>query len=547
MKYLLQIPILIGLIFTFSSWAIAERTVTDNYKVGVNDILGIKVLEHAELDTVATVAFDGTIDFPYINTLNVRGMTLLQIKDEITKRLSEGYLKYPIVSVSLARSGSTYMYVYGEVQGRGQIVYENDMTIIKGLSSAQGITLNGLYGKLIVRRKQKGTGIYKNIVEVNINNGFIANKEVEDMPLQPGDVLIIESNKTFLTQGEVMNRGRFALEKNMTVERALLQAGGITPDGRYGKVIVKRKKENTVGPYIVFAESYIDNGFIKKREVSDILIEPDDILIVERFKTFSIQGEVFSRGRIMLEDGMTVINALAIAGGASNNGMYGKIKLKRRVEEESGVYYKDIAESDLVNGYIDSKQVQNFPVQPDDILFVERNKQFYVHGEVGVPGPVTLEKGMTVLRALSVARGISSSGLYGKVRVRRMNSESGEYENIEINLKGIIEGNETKDMLLQAEDILIVERNKMYFIYGEFNRTGEFVLEEDLTAFKAAVIGGGLTKWGAESRVQILRPNNNGIGYHIINVNINNIIKGDTSADVKLEAGDTIVALKGIF
>lgn len=546
MKSLLQILILTVLIGAFS-WASAEKIVTDNYKVSVNDILDIKVLEHPELNTLAVVAFDGTISFPYIGILNVRGMTVLEIKDDITKKLSEGYIKYPIVSVSLARSGSNYMYVYGEAQGRGQIIYENDMTIIKGLSAAQGITLNGLYGKLIVRRKQKGeTGIYKNLVEVNLNNGFIANKEVEDMLLQPGDVLIIESNKTFLTQGEVMNRGRFALEKNMTVERALLQAGGITPDGRYGKIVLKRKKEATVGPYILFAESYIADSFIKEREVSDIILHPDDILIVERNKTFSIQGEAFSRGRIVLEDGMTVINALAIAGGVTPNGLYGKIKLKRKMEGEPEIY-KDIAESDLVDGYIDSKQVQNILIQPDDILIIERNKQFYVHGEVGVPGQVVLEKGMTVLRALSLAKGISSKGLYGKVMIRRMNSESGEYENIEINLKEIIDGNGNADILMQAEDMLIVEPNKTYFIYGELNRTGQFVLEDDLTVFKAITIAGGFTKWGKENKVQILRQNNNGIGYHIIDVNINNIIKGDTSADIKLEAGDTIVAFKGLF
>ena len=438
----------------------ASASKGDEYKVGVGDILRIIVLGHKDLDIAVTVAVDGTISFPHIGNVYIKDQSLMQVQELIKKRLSDGYITFPSVSVSLLQGISQKIFVHGEVAGTGAISFEKDMTIIKALSIVGGIREDGRYGKLRLRRKQKGTSGYESIVEAELNNGIIMNKEIEDVLLYPDDILIVERNETFLIQGEASSRGRFVLEKGMTVLRAMLEAGGVSENGKYGKVVIRRKIEGKSGGYKKIAESRLNDGVIEKSEVEGLVLQPDDILIIERNETFLIQGEASSRGRFVLEKDMTVLRAMLEAGGVGENGKYGKVVIRRKIEGGSGGY-KKIAES-------------------------------------------------------------------------RLNA-------------GVIENSEVENLFLQLDDIVIVEQNKTYFIYGEVNLTGEFVLKNDMTVFKALTIAQGFTKWGSASRVKVLRLPDNGKEFLTINVNIEDVIDGDASADLFLQPGDVIMVSSGIL
>lgn len=527
-----------------------EVAATDQYKVGISDVLDIRVLGHTELQGQFAVTSDGTITFPYIGTVKVKDKDITEIKEEITKKLSEGYIKYPVVSVSLMRSGKKII-TFGELNLRGEIPFQDNMTVMTALSLAGGVTEEGLHGKLKVRRKQAGApGGYRDIAESELDNGAIVNKDIEGTLLKTDDILIVEKNRTALIQGEVIKRGRFPLEKDMTVLRALLQAGGVTADSLYGKIKVRRKQTGSPGGYKDIMEAQLSEGVILNKEVEDMLLKPDDILIVEKNKTFLIQGEVANRGRFTLEKNMTVVRALLQAGGITENGLYGKVRVRRK-HIEGSEEYADLVEAQLDFGAIVNKDVEDILLKPDDILIVEKNKTFLIQGEVASRGRFTLEKDMSVVRALLQAGGVTENGLYGTIKVRRKQDgeENRGYKDLmDAKLSnGIIENSVLEDTLLEPDDILLVERNKTYFIYGEANKTGEFVLQSDTTVFMALTIAGGFTKWGSSSKVKVLRLNKDKSEFETFKVDIDKVIKGDASADIHLQSGDIIIISSGVF
>ncbi len=535
---------------SFTHIAGAEENQNDVYKVGINDVIRIEVMDHSNLRAVNTIASDGTITFPYLGNIYVKDMSLSEIEKEITKGLSDGYVKYPVVTVTMVTSKSKKVFTYGEIRKLGVVPFEENMTLVKAMSYVGGVSADGMYGKIRVRRMQEGESSgYRDIVEAKLNDGAIEKREVEDMLLKPDDILIVERNKTFLIQGQMLKLGKFVLEKDMTVVRALLQAGGVSADGLYGKIKVRRKQEGDHGGYRDIAEAKLNDGVIESKEVEDMILQPDDILMVERNKTFLIQGEVFNHGKYVLEKDMTVIRALLQAGGVSGNGLYGKIKVRRKQKGDHGGY-RDITEAKLNDGAIEKREVEDMILQPDDILIVERNKTFLIQGEMSQRGKFILEKDMTVIRALLQAGGVSGDGLHGKIKVRRkQESEQGGYRDIiEAKLNdGVIESKEVEDMILQPDDILIAERNKTFFIYGEARKTGEFVLKGDMKVFEAITIAGGFTKWGSGNQVKLLRHEMNKKGFKTINVDINDVIDGDAGADVNLQPGDMIIVSSGIF
>lgn len=245
------------------------------YKVGVDDVLDITVLGHNNLKTLAPVATDGSISFPYIGVVNVKGMSLSEIEKELSKRLANGYIKYPVVSVALSSFKNMKYYVYGEVQKPGVFVLEDNITVLKAISSAGGITQNGLYGSVKLRRKKQDGQGYK---EINLNLKDTKESNLNcDMLIEPEDIVIIEQSKSFFVYGEVLKPGKFTLEENMTVLKAISLAGGFAKFGSPDRVKILRTIQGKAG----YESLKVDvKGAVGGHDGKDVRLEPEDIVIV---------------------------------------------------------------------------------------------------------------------------------------------------------------------------------------------------------------------------------------------------------------------------
>jgi protein involved in polysaccharide export with SLBB domain len=522
--------------YTFS--VEAQSVPLKAYEVGINDVIRIEVAGHQDISLDFSVALDGTIPYPYLGAIYVEGKTLKEIQDEITKKLDEGYVKSPVVSVALKQSLSKKIYVYGSVVESGVYPYEHNLTVGKILLIAGGLKNPSTYGKVIVRRKRENESGFsdisldlKDILRGNTNN---------DMSLIPDDIVIIESAEKVFVQGEVEKPKSYILEENMTVGRVLSLAGGITEGGLYGKVRVRRIHEDGSG----YDDIELDlKGVIEGHNSEDMLLQPDDIVIVERNKTFFIHGEVNRTGKYTLEENMTVVKAITEAGGIKESGLYGTVKIRRKIKDEAG--YEDIKVN--LKGIISGAVKEETLIQPNDILIIERNKTFLLLGEIVNPGDYELEDNMTVRKAITKAGGVLEGVLEGKVRVRRILEGGAGYDDIEIDLKSIINGDSEGDMPLKPDDIVVVERGKTYIIYGEVERIGEYPISKDMTVFKAIIKAGGFNKWGSARRIKVLRPKDDGEGFNIIKVNIKKLLDGNPNADIPVNAGDIIIVSSGIL
>ena len=245
----------------------------EQYTVGVDDILQIIVQGQDNLRTTAPVTSDGSISFPYVGVIYVKGMTLPDIEKELTKRLTS-YIKYPVVSVSLSTSKSMKFFVYGEVKSPGRFILEDNMTVLKAISTSGGITQDGLYGSVKLRRKQKDKNEYKEI-NIDLKN----NKESGmncDMPVEPEDILVVERSRNFFVYGEVMRPGKFTLEDNMTVLKAISIAGGFAKYGSLDRVKILRTVPGKVG----YESIKVDvKGAVSGQVSKDIRLDPDDIVV----------------------------------------------------------------------------------------------------------------------------------------------------------------------------------------------------------------------------------------------------------------------------
>ncbi len=167
----------------------AEETASKEYTIGIGDVLNISVLQPEELSLTSTVAPDGAITFPYIGTVAVKGNVLSAIQEEIQNRLADGYMKYPVVSVSLLESRSRRFFVYGEVIKPGAYFLEDDTSILKAVSMAGGFTRFGSSSRVkVLRARTSGPGY--DALNINMKNVMNGDSDA-DLMIEPGDVIVV--------------------------------------------------------------------------------------------------------------------------------------------------------------------------------------------------------------------------------------------------------------------------------------------------------------------------------------------------------------------
>ncbi len=165
----------------------------DEYTVGIGDLLEIRILkpDPATTDRV-TVSPSGDISVAYLGSVKVKDKTITQIQQNIQWRLANGYLKYPVVTVSLVESRSRTFTITGEVKNVGTYSLTDNTTVLKAISIAGGFTKFGLKSKVRVLRNRKDRPGYTRI-EINVQKVLDGDAN-EDLLIEPGDIIVVSES-----------------------------------------------------------------------------------------------------------------------------------------------------------------------------------------------------------------------------------------------------------------------------------------------------------------------------------------------------------------
>jgi polysaccharide export outer membrane protein len=130
-----------------------------DYVVGVQDVLQISVWKNEELNVRVPVRSDGKISVPLVDDIQAEGLTALEIKEVLTKALSE-YIAAPDVTVVVLEMNSRYVNVIGAVPRSGQIPLTKDLRVLEAIATVGGFALFANTSDVrIVRRQPDGSEV----------------------------------------------------------------------------------------------------------------------------------------------------------------------------------------------------------------------------------------------------------------------------------------------------------------------------------------------------------------------------------------------------
>ena len=258
-----------------------------DYQIGPEDLIEITLFNIPEVYgmerlnltprlTTVRVSQKGQISLPLIGQLNVSGLTVLALEQNLRSAYDK-YIHNPQVGV-LVKEFRQRVSIIGAVQKPGVFELTGPKMVIDLLAMAGGITDKAGSQVHIYRSGAKGRETHVIDLAVLANSTGLINEDnaaMINMPVQAGDMINIPEAGMFFVDGAVRKPGSYPLGRRYSLSQALATAGGVDIE-LYSNVIsiLRRHRAGEVETIVV------DLSDVTSGAVADPQLQPDDVIIV---------------------------------------------------------------------------------------------------------------------------------------------------------------------------------------------------------------------------------------------------------------------------
>jgi len=181
---------------------------------------------------------------------------------------------------------------------------------------------------------------------------------------------------------------------------------------------------------------------------ADYLVSPQVSVFIKEYSKISVLGEVKRPGAHELKSGMTLIEAITLAGGFSDKADLANISLTRVKEEEE-------KEERLIDITPPQAAERGITLRPNDVIVVGELGMVSVIGKVRNPGRYSIEQGMTAVEAIALAGGFTETAAENNVKVIRV--QGGRKQVFGVPVGSILRGgHQDKNIPLKSDDTIMV-------------------------------------------------------------------------------------------
>lgn len=171
-----------------------------------------------------------------------------------------------------------------------------------------------------------------------------------------------------------------------------------------------------------------------------------------------------------------------------------------------------------------------------------QGRQVAVIGAVNQPGAFALKANhTTVLSALSEAKGVKDSA--DRIAyVLRARPRPGEPQPVMVDLDALLrQAHPGYNVVVEAGDAVYVPEANTFYVAGEVEKRGAFVLRRDTTLARALTEAGGVTKRAATEAIKVIRTTPTGEKQELGTFDLQAVMGGDRRQDIPLQAQDVVV------
>lgn len=166
----------------------ARKTFGNKYMVSIipkDDFLKNSSL----LSKTVTVESTGDIHLPELGEVKVSGKSLFQTREELSLAFKARYSNPVDVGLLLVSSGNRSIYVNGQVTRPGNYPLSHNLTTLKAIALAGGITPEGDMSEVVLIHHEETGGV--SIYKTNLHEVIDSAKFNQDLLLSPQDIIFV--------------------------------------------------------------------------------------------------------------------------------------------------------------------------------------------------------------------------------------------------------------------------------------------------------------------------------------------------------------------
>jgi polysaccharide export outer membrane protein len=276
---------------------------SQDYLLGPGDVIeltvyGIEDLKKKEL----TLDSEGKISLPFINTVQLMGLTPRESEVKIITLYEASVIKNPQVAISVKEYRSQFINVLGAVFKPGTYQLTRRAFLVDAIAMAGGLLAEKAESKVYVHRAaltqptgaEEVAGVApKESLEIDLVQLLEKGDITLNIPIYAGDVISVPERveRFFYVLGDVNKAGAFEMKKGevISVTKALASAGGLMATAKAKKTTILRQNADGTTTQIP-----LDVNKLLKGESPDTLLVQSDVLFVPGSTTKTISRGILN-------------------------------------------------------------------------------------------------------------------------------------------------------------------------------------------------------------------------------------------------------------
>jgi polysaccharide biosynthesis/export protein len=258
----------------------ASNDAVEDYKLGAEDVVEIRVFELDQLNRTVRVSNDGNIELPLVGSLKVNGLTTNQVADQIANRLRDRYVQNPQVSIFITQFNSQKVSLLGAVATPASYPLSGQRRLLQVLADAGSLSPEAGRTLYVCRQTEDGRSAR---LTVPLNELLLQGDPRWNILLRAGDVISVPPEQAIAVSilGAVGSPGvhKLPVGADATLLKAIALAGGLNDRASKKGIQIKRREND--GTEIVIQVNLGDILSGKKPDV--ILLEGDVVVVKESF------------------------------------------------------------------------------------------------------------------------------------------------------------------------------------------------------------------------------------------------------------------------
>ncbi len=405
-----------------------------DYQVGPGDEIVITLWGDVQLRDTHIIDRDGAVFIDKVGLIQVTGLTLdevqllLQVQlAKVYTSLSKGSTRKTSLKVSLGQLKSINVHFIGEVNFPGLYTIHPFSTILSGIIQSGGISELGSLRDIRVIRNGKV------ITSLDFYSFLQSGQQDDIISLKNGDRVQVQMRKsTVRISGAVRRPAIYEMTEGETLYELVEFAGGVAPRAT-NLLVVERitpldSRASDDEASTVFTIPFVDAK-------NETVFDGDRILVDEiydRSLKITVNGMVKSEGEYPFIEGMTLGDALNLAGGISDKSFRPMIAnaegliIRRSGENIEPEVIKfdqqSLFNDDATTGLV----LHNFDqIVIRENTFYQRQRTVKIVGAVNNPGIYPLlQKNNSLADLLNDAGGLSAEGFEEGIQQYRVRLQS---------------------------------------------------------------------------------------------------------------------------